>query len=74
MPQPIMMSVVRFLHNLFSALWIGGILTLAIVILPGIRKNPKVSAPMVVADIIQDRLSIVAFISLAGLAITGILL
>ena len=74
MPQPIMMSVVRFLHNLFSALWIGGILTLAIVILPGIRKNPKVSAPMVVADIIQDRLSIVAFISMAGLAITGILL
>ena len=74
MPQPIMMSVVRFLHNLFTAFWIGGILTLAIVILPGIRKHPKISEPMVVADVIQERLSVVVLVSMAGLAITGFLL
>lgn len=64
----------RFLHNLFTALWIGGLLLTAFVILPGIRKNPKISEPMMVIDGIQDRIKPVAITSMAGLAITGLLL
>jgi putative copper export protein len=72
--QMIFMNIIRFLHNLFTAFWIGGMLLLAIVVLPGIRKNPKVSEPMMVINGIQDRLKPFALISMAGLALTGLLL
>lgn len=72
--QLILMNIMRFLHNLFTALWIGGLLLTAFVILPGIRKNPKISEPMMVIDGIQDRIKPVAIISMVGLAITGLLL
>ncbi len=72
--QLILMNIMRFLHNLFTALWIGGLLLTAFVILPGIRKNPKISEPMMVIDGIQDRIKPVAITSMVGLAITGLLL
>ena len=72
--QLLLMNVMRFLHNLFTALWIGGILLMAVVILPGIRKNPKISEPMMVINGIQDRIKPFALVSMAGLAITGMLL
>ena len=72
--QLMVMNVVRFLHNLFTVVWIGGLVLTAFVVLPGIRKNPKVSEPMVAIDGIQDRLKPFALTSMAGLAITGLLL
>jgi putative copper export protein len=68
------MNVMRFLHNLFTALWIGGMLLMAAVILPGIRKNPKISEPLMVINGIQDRIKPFALVSMAGLALTGLLL
>jgi putative copper export protein len=68
------MNVIRFLHNLFTALWIGGMLLMAVVILPGIRKNPRISEPMMVINGIQDRINPFALVSMAGLALTGSLL
>jgi len=68
------MNVMRFLHNLFTALWIGGMLLMAAVILPGIRKNPKISEPLRVINGIQDRIKPFALVSMAGLALTGLLL
>ncbi len=72
--QLLLMNVMRFFHNLFTALWIGGMLLMAVVILPGIRKNPKISEPMMVINGIQDRIKPFALVSMAGLAITGMLL
>lgn len=72
--QLLLMNVMRFLHNLFTAIWIGGMLLMAVVILPGIRKNPKISEPMMVINGIQDRIKPFALVSMAGLAITGMLL
>ncbi|NLC13110.1 MAG: hypothetical protein GX768_03565 [Chloroflexi bacterium] len=72
--QLMVMNIVRFLHTLFTVLWIGGLVLTAFVILPGIRKNPKVSEPMVAIDGIQDRLKPFALTSMAGLVITGLLL
>lgn len=72
--QMILMNVIRFLHNLFTALWIGGMMVMAIAVLPGVRKNPKISEPWPVIEGIQARLRPVAWVSMAGLAITGLLL
>ncbi len=72
--QLLLMNVMRFLHNLFTALWIGGMLLMALVILPGIRKNPKISEPLMVINGIQDRIKPFALASMAGLALTGLLL
>ena len=72
--QMFIMNVVRFLHNLFTALWIGGMLLMVIAVLPGVRKNPKISEPWPVIEGIQARLKPFAWVSMAGLAITGLLL
>ncbi len=72
--QMFVMNIVRFLHNLFTVLWIGGLVLTAFVIIPGVRKNPKVSEPMVVIDGIQDRVKPIAITSMAGLVLTGLLL
>lgn len=72
--QLLLMNIMRFLHNLFTALWIGGMLLMAAVILPGIRKNSKISGPLMVINGIQDRIKPFALVSMAGLALTGLLL
>jgi len=67
--------LVRFLHDLFTAIWIGGLITLGVTILPvfkqqrkqGIQINSLVSS-------IQKRLNIIVFASIIGLWLTGILL
>jgi putative copper export protein len=66
----------RFLHNLFTALWIGGLLTMVLAVLPGIRKNEKICGgkTWLIIEGIQARLRPIAWVSMAGLAITGILL
>ena len=76
MPNPILMNVMRFLHNLFTALWIGGMLTMVTSVIPGVRKNSKVCGEKswLIIEGIQARLRPVAWVSMAGLAITGILL
>jgi len=70
------MNVMRFLHNLFTALWIGGLLTMVLAVLPGIRKNEKICGgkTWLIIEGIQARLRPIAWVSMAGLAITGILL
>jgi len=70
------MNVMRLLHNLFTALWIGGLLTMVLAVLPGIRKNEKICGgkTWLIIEGIQARLRPIAWVSMAGLAITGILL
>ncbi len=72
--NPQIENIMRFLHNLFTALWIGGMLSLLLVTIPGIRKNKQVTAPWPIIDGIQKRLNPIAIISMVGLGITGMLL
>ncbi len=72
--QMILMTVMRFLHNLFTAVWLGGMLMMVIAVLPGIRKNPRVTESWPVIEGIQSRMKVTAWISMAGLAVTGLLL
>jgi len=75
MPNLYVMSAVRTLHELFTTVWIGGMIALAVAVLPvllntkGLGKNQ-----IVVAEEIQKRLRILAYVSMVGLAITGFLL
>ena len=71
---PVVMMLMRFLHNLFTAAWIGGLISMTLVVMPGITKNLMVKEPKPVIAGIQKRLKPVAIVSMVGLAITGILL
>ncbi|MGY5858806.1 MAG: hypothetical protein RTU63_05515 [Candidatus Thorarchaeota archaeon] len=75
MANLIILGLVKFLHDLFTATWIGGLFTLAIVVLPSIKKtqgmNPE-SKKLIMA--IRKRLNGIVWISIIGLLVTGILL
>lgn len=75
MSQILIISIVTFLHNLFTAIWIGGMIALLISVLPSIRKNlghtPEAKQ---LTDDIKNRLSKIVFLSILILFITGLLL
>lgn len=74
-PEIAVAALMTFLHNLFTALWIGGMLALALAVMPAAKKifaeDPRLKR---FSEALQSRLSRLAIISMAGLALTGILL
>jgi putative copper export protein len=72
--KQIVFAVMTFLHDLFTAAWIGGLLTLVLSVLPAARKLLGKQETQRLMDAIQDRLSIVVYVSMVGLAATGMLL
>ncbi|HEY72820.1 MAG TPA: hypothetical protein G4N99_06055 [Thermoflexia bacterium] len=73
--KQIMFAIVTFLHDLFTAVWIGGLITLGLTVLPSAKKvlgmGPQTKKLM---DAIQKRLSVLVYVSIAGLLLTGLLL
>ena len=73
--KPIVLALVTFFHDLFTVAWLGGLFTLALVVLPtalGVwGRGPETRRLM---DGIQRRLSPIVYVSIVGLAITGALL
>jgi len=66
-------TLVTFLHDLFTAVWIGGLITIGLSALPSARQVLGKSAQTKkLVDTIQKRQSLLVYISIAGLAITGI--
>ncbi len=74
MPKQIVFAVVVFLHDLFTAVWIGGLFTLGLSVLPAVRqvlgKGPQMKQLM---EAIQKRLSVWVYVSIVGLVLTGVL-
>jgi len=72
--KQIVFALVTFLHDLFTAVWIGGLITLGLTVLPSARKvlgmGPQTKQLM---DTIQKRLSVLVYVSIVGLILTGIL-
>lgn len=72
--KTIVFSLVVFLHDLFTAVWIGGLITLGLTIMPAAKKvlgkGPETKKLMAA---IQKRHSIWVYVSIAGLLITGLL-
>jgi putative copper export protein len=69
----IFFAVEIFLHDLASAAWIGGLLALGIVVLPAVKKvlgkGPQTKQLM---KAIQKRLSVLVYISIVILIVTGL--
>lgn len=64
--------LVTFLHDLFTAIWIGGLIILGTTVLPAIRKQKQQNREL--ANSIQKRLNTIVLVSIIGLWITGMLL
>jgi putative copper export protein len=75
MDQQTVMVVVRALHDLATAAWIGGMLALAIAVIPAVRRSLGTGPQTVqLLTSIQNRLSVVAAAAAAILLLTGLLL
>ncbi|MEA2007801.1 MAG: hypothetical protein U9O54_01665 [Chloroflexota bacterium] len=72
--QTIVFAIVTFLHDLFTAVWIGGLITLGLTVMPSVKKvlgkGPQTKKLM---DVIQKRHSVWVYVSLVGLVLTGLL-
>lgn len=72
--QTIVFALVTFLHDLFTAVWIGGLITLGLTVMPSTKKvlgkGPQTKKLM---DTIQKRHSVWVYVSLVGLVLTGLL-
>ena len=67
--------LINFLHSVFTALWIGGMLTLAFTVLPAMKKVLGKSKEMkALNSMIKKKLSLLTYISIIGLIITGLLM
>ncbi len=74
MQKEIVLGLVTFFHDLFTVIWIGGLFSLAWVVLPSLQnalgKGPQMKK---VIGLIQIRLSKFTYVSMAGLILTGFL-
>ena len=72
--KTIVFGLVTFLHDLFTAAWIGGLITLGLSVMPAIKKilgkGPETKKLM---DTIQKRNSVLVYSSMIGLVLTGLL-
>ncbi len=68
-------ALITFSHNLFTVVWIGGLIAIGLSALPSARqvlgKSPQTKKLM---DAIQKRQSLLVYISIVGLLITGLLM
>ncbi|NLE75706.1 MAG: hypothetical protein GX605_02995 [Chloroflexi bacterium] len=76
MPNNVLLSgLVTFFHDLFTAIWIGGLFCLAGMVLPAARQvlgmGPQAKQLM---EALQRRLSVAVYVSIVGLGVTGLLL
>ena len=75
MQKMIVFGIVRGLHDLFTALWIGGLLTTALSFMPVFKKfKGKLKGLNQVLVLYQKKTSVFAIISIFGLWLTGLLL
>ncbi len=75
MPNLIIPSVVRSLHNIFTSIWIGGMLVMVISFLPTLRKEIKdVELQGSVIDKVMSRHSKWVYLGIVVLTGTGMLM
>ena len=72
--KTIVFGLVTFLHDLFTAAWIGGLITLGFSVMPSVKKvlekGPQVKKIM---EEIQKRHKVLVYTSIVGLILTGLL-
>lgn len=75
MQNLILIGSVKFLHDLFTVMWIGGMIVMAAVILPSVKKQlgPGPEAKKLIATM-KSKLSMLTYVSMIGLLVTGLFL
>lgn len=73
MINPLVFALVTFLHELFTVVWIGGLVTLGITIAPVSRQVFGQEAVKLM-DAVQRRLNKLIYVCIIGLFATGVLL
>ncbi len=72
--QTLAFALITFLHDLFTAVWIGGLVVIGITVLPAAQalfgRGPETRKLMAS---IQHRQSTLVYVSIAGLLLTGLL-
>ncbi len=75
MQNLIVIGSVKFFHDLFTTMWIGGMIIMLLVIMPTVKKQigqgPEGKQFL---KTVKTRLSILTYISMIGLLVTGLLL
>ena len=75
MPKQIIFGIIRALHDLFTAIWIGGLLTTGLTFMPVFKKSRnKIKGLVALLDGYQKKLANYVLISIVGLWITGLFL
>lgn len=73
--QQLFIGIIRFMHDLFTAVWVGGLALMVLTVLPSSKKvfgkGPQSQA---LINAITRRHRIWVYFSIAGLFITGLLL
>ncbi len=71
----IVFTIVSLLHNLFTAIWIGGMVVLAFAVLPSIKGSMGMGPEAKkLIDTIRDRLSRLIYVAFIVLILTGVLM
>jgi len=65
--------IMQFLHDVFTAVWIGGMVAMAAAVLPAVRATPSPLARKVGLGA-QRRMSVLVYVAMVVLGVTGVLL
>ncbi len=72
--QQILLILATFLHDLFTVIWIGGLVTFSLTVIPSSRKTfGNSSQAMELMNTIFHRQRIWVYLSIIGLFVTGII-
>lgn len=75
MQKQLIFGIIKSLHDLFTAFWIGGLLTTAITFMPSLKRaSERKGGVKKIMKTYHNHLRIVALFSIIGLWITGLLL
>lgn len=74
MPRTLVLAVIKSLHDLFTAVWVGGLLAQGLVILPAIKGTlgPGPQSKKLL-ETIGRRQGLLVYVSIVGLVVTGLL-
>ncbi|MDO9303642.1 MAG: hypothetical protein Q7T89_19805 [Anaerolineales bacterium] len=74
-PQTIVFALVSFFHDLFTVIWMGGLIVTVLAYMPAVKEalgaGPQVKKVMTA---FQKRQSVWVYVSMAGLILTGLLM
>lgn len=73
--NPVVIVIVRFLHNLFTAVWIGGLLLITLTLFPALKKTLGHSAETEkIMDAVMRKQGKLVILAIIVLTVTGVLL